>query len=142
MIAPVDFVLFVRALALARRAQRISTQPVPEVVAGVRRRSGSANRQSIQRIDRASRRAMTVYRRCFGGLDTCLTRSLALGWMLEGKGEVILNIGFRPGEQVPDIDGHAWVNVDGHPVGADGVLAEERYTRVLEVPFFRDPGEE
>lgn len=142
MVGPLDFVLFLRALALARRAQDVRTTPIPEVVAGVRRRSSSPYPQSAQRIDRATRRAMARYRLWFGGIDTCLTRSLVLGWMLKGRGEVSLNIGFRPGEELPAIDGHAWVTVDGHPEGADGVLAQERYTRVLEIPFCRDPGEE
>jgi hypothetical protein len=55
---------------------------------------------------------------------------------------VMLNIGFRPGEEEPSVDGHAWVTVDGRPVGADGDLARERYTRVLTVLFSRDSGEE
>jgi hypothetical protein len=54
----------------------------------------------------------------------------------------MLNIGFRPGEEEPSVDGHAWVTVDGSPVGADGDLARERYTRVLTVLFSRDSGEE
>jgi hypothetical protein len=33
------------------------------------------------------------------------------------------------------LDGHAWVTVDGRPVGHDGALAREGYTRVLTVPF-------
>lgn len=53
----------------------------------------------------------------------------------------MLNIGFRPGEEQPLIDGHAWVTVDGNPVGADGDLARERYTRVLTVAFLRGSGE-
>jgi hypothetical protein len=54
---------------------------------------------------------------------------------------VTLNIGFRPGEDEPALDGHAWVSVDGEPVGADGELARERYTRVLTVPFSGTSGE-
>jgi hypothetical protein len=62
--------------------------------------------------------------------------------MLAGRGDVQLNIGFRPGEEKPAVDGHAWVTVDGSAVGADGDLAGERYTRVLTVPFSGDSGEE
>jgi hypothetical protein len=65
-----------------------------------------------------------------------------LGGLLAGRGEVVLNIGFRPGEEEPTLDGHAWVTVDGNPVGADGGLSKERYTRVLAVPFLSGSGEE
>jgi hypothetical protein len=65
-----------------------------------------------------------------------------MGGLLAGRGEVALNIGFRPGEEEPALDGHAWVTVDGRAVGTDGSLAKERYTRVLTVPFSRGSGEE
>jgi hypothetical protein len=93
------------------------------------------------RVELAAVRAVARWRRWFGGVDTCLTRSLVLGSLLAGRGEVMLNIGFRPGEDEPALDGHAWVSVDGEPVGADGNLARERYTRVLTVPFSRTSGE-
>jgi hypothetical protein len=54
----------------------------------------------------------------------------------------MLNIGFRPGEEEPALEGHAWVTVDGSPVGADGDLAGERYTRVLTEPFSRASGDQ
>jgi hypothetical protein len=54
----------------------------------------------------------------------------------------MLNIGFRLGEDQPAIDGHAWVSVDGIPVGTDGDLSRERYTRVLTVPFLCSSGEQ
>ena len=85
---------------------------------------------------------MVRWRRWFGGVDTCLTRSLVLGGLLAGRGEVELNVGFRPGEREPAVDGHAWVTVDGRPVGNDGRLAEERYTRVIAVPFSIVSGDE
>jgi hypothetical protein len=71
-----------------------------------------------------------------------LTRSLVLGGLLVGRRDVKLNLGFRPGEAEPALDGHAWVTIDGRPVGADGSLAEERYTRVLAVPFSTSAKEE
>jgi hypothetical protein len=60
--------------------------------------------------------------------------------MLVGRGEVVLNIGFRPGEEEPVVDGHAWVTVDARPVGGDGALSRERYTRILAVSFTSGPG--
>ena len=74
-------------------------------------------------------------------MNTCLIRSLVFGGLLAGRGEVMLNIGFRPGEEQPLVDGHAWVTVDGNRVGADGDLARERYTRILTLPFVRGSGE-
>lgn len=138
---PVDIVLFLRALRLARRAQRVRRVPVPEVVKDIASRDGGGRAYSVRRLELAAVRAVSRWRRWFGGLDTCLIRSLVLGSMLAGRGEVMLNIGFRPGEEQPSVDGHAWVTVEGFPVGVDGDLARERYTRVLTVPFARGSGE-
>jgi hypothetical protein len=115
---------------------------VPEVVAAVASRSGGGRDFPVPRLERATARAVTRWNRWFGGLDTCLIRSLVLGGLLTGRGEVMLNIGFRPGEETPALDGHAWVTVDGRAVGSDGDLARERYTRVLTVPFSGDSGDE
>ena len=138
---PADIVLFLRALAHARTAQGVREIPVGEVVETHARRGGGGREYPVQQVELAVRRAIWRWRRWFGGVDSCLTRSLALGGMLAGRGDVVLNIGFRPGEEEPVPDGHAWVTVDGIPVGADGALAEERYTRVLAVPFTRSQGE-
>ena len=137
---PVDIALFLRALVHARTAQRVREVPVGEVVAAHARRGGGGGGHPVHRVELAVRRAIWRWRRCFGGIDSCLTRSLALGGMLAGR-SVNLNIGFRPGEEDTVLDGHAWVTVDGNPVGADGALAGERYTRVLAIPFANDQGE-
>jgi hypothetical protein len=139
--SPVDVVLFLRALAHARTAQQVRQKPVGAVVEAHARRGGGGGGYPIHRVELAVRRAIWRWRRWFGGIDSCLTRSLALGGMLAGRGDVILNIGFRAGEDEPVPDGHAWLTVDGSPVGADGALAEERYTRVLAVPFTSDQGD-
>jgi len=139
---PVDIALFLSALRLARRAQRVRRVPVGDVVAAIAFRGGGGRDYPALRLEKATARAVTRWRRWFGGIDTCLIRSLVLGGLLAGRGEVMLNIGFRPGEEKPSVDGHAWVTVDGSPVGADGDLARERYTRVLTVPFSCDSGEE
>lgn len=139
---PVDIVLFLRAVRLARSAQQIRCVPVADVVEVIGRRGGVGRGYPAQRVELATTRAVARWRRWFGGIDTCLTRSLVLGGMLVGRGDVALNIGFRPGEEEPALDGHAWVTVDGRPVGGDGSLAQERYTRVLTVPFSPGPGEE
>jgi hypothetical protein len=90
----------------------------------------------VPRVELAAARAVTRWSRWCGGMNTCLIRSLVLGGLLaRGRGEVMLNIGFRPGEHESSVDGHAWVTIDGNPVGADGDLARERYTRILNVAF-------
>jgi hypothetical protein len=139
---PVDIGLLIRALVLARRAQRVRSTPVAEVVADIAHSRGAAGLRPEDRVELAARRAVARWSRWFGGIDTCLTRSLVLGGMLAGRGEVVLNVGFRPGKEETAVDGHAWVTVDGRPVGGDGALAQERYTRILTVPFTSGPGEE
>ena len=138
---PVDIVLFLSALRLARQAQKVRTVPVTLVVEAIAPRGGGGRDFPVSRVNLAAARAARKWSRWFGGLDTCLIRSLVLGGLLTGRGEVELNIGFRPGENEPAVDGHAWVTVDGFPVGADGDLVKGRYTRVLAVPFTRDSGE-
>jgi hypothetical protein len=138
---PVDILLFLSALKLARRAQRVRWVPVPDVVKDIAARGGGGWDFPVPRVELAAARAVNKWRRWFDGFDTCLIRSLVLGGLLADRGEVMLNIGFRPGEAEPSVDGHAWVTVDGNRVGADGDLARERYTRVLTVPFLRGSGE-
>jgi len=138
---PVDLALFIRAMALARHAQRASSVPLPALVAEMSRRSGGCRRHSADRLGRATERATSRWSRWCGGFDTCLVRSLVLGALLADRGGVALNIGFKPGEDEPSVDGHAWVTIQGSPVGPDGSRATEHYRRLLAVPF-GDPGEE
>jgi hypothetical protein len=137
----VDALLFVRAFRLAGRAQGIRKIPVSEVVAEIARRGGGGRGYPRDRVEVAVERATGGWRRWFAGLDTCLTRSLVLGGMLAGSGDVVLNIGFRPDGGGRTVDGHAWVTLDGDPVGPDQGLSGESYTRVLAVAFHRTHGE-
>jgi hypothetical protein len=139
---PVDIVLFLRAMRLTETAQRVKSLPIADVVELISLHGGGGRDHPLRRVELATKRAVTRWRRWFGGIDSCLTRSLVMGGLLIGRGEVALNIGFRPGEEEPALDGHAWVTVDGHPIGTDGGLAKERYTRVLTVPMSRASGEE
>ena len=132
---PVDVVLFLRAVPRARLAQRVKTEPLKRVVAGMARREGVAASHPVDRVARAAARATSRWSRWFGGLDSCLTRSLVLGSMLGGRGNVELNIGFRNHDIDDVVAGHAWISVDDRPVGPDSELADDSYSRVLEVPF-------
>jgi hypothetical protein len=136
-----DVVLFARAFRLAGRAQRIRTVPIVDVVEDVVRRGGGGRRYPPDRVAVAAERATLRRRRWFDDLDTCLTRSLVLGGMLAGSGKVVLNIGFRPDDGGKTVDGHAWVTVDGDPVGPDRELAGKSYTQVLAVVFQGKNGE-
>jgi hypothetical protein len=129
-----DIMLLLCALPAARHAQRVADMPLPALVAAM---AGGmpAPTADASRIALAAARATHRWARWFGGLDSCLTRSLATGAMLAGRAEVVLHVGFRPGEQQRVVDGHAWVTVDGTPVGADADMADEHYTRVLSIPF-------
>lgn len=129
-------------MRLARTAQRVKSSPIPDVVGVISRQGGGGRDYPVRRVELATKRAISRWRRWFGGVDSCLTRSLVMGGLLAGRGDVTLNIGFRPGEEEPVLDGHAWVTIDGRPTGADGGLAKERYTRVLTVPFSRALGEQ
>jgi hypothetical protein len=129
-------------MRLTETAQRVRSSPIADVVELISLRGGGGRDHPLRRVELATKRAVSRWRRWFGGIDSCLTRSLVMGGLLIGRGEVALNIGFRPGEEEPALDGHAWVTIDGHPIGADGGLAKERYTRVLTVPMSRASGEE
>ena len=137
--SPVDILIFLQAMLLARRAQRVKSEPLKRVVAGMVRRQGFTASRSVGRAALAAARATSRWSRWFGGLDSCLTRSLVLGAMLGDHGDVKLNIGFRSHDTDDVVAGHAWISVDDRPVGPDSELADDSYSRVLAVPF---PGPE
>ena len=109
--------LFLTALPLARRAQRVASTRLPDVVAemgrwrvfsfeflvlssprppgvgkverqaagadvdvGIGVRGSEAQDIDAERVARAAGRATARWARWFGGLDTCLTRSLVAGF--------------------------------------------------------------
>lgn len=50
----------------------------------------------------------------FGGLDSCVTRSLVIARLLRDRGDVCLRLGFMPvDESGKAVAGHAWVCLDG-----------------------------
>jgi len=128
-----EVVLFVRALPLARVAQAVKVEPLPRVVA----RMGTGGRGIAKdEAMRAAQRACGRWARWFGGIDTCLTRSLVAGALLAGGHEVVLHVGFRPTDRGADaVDGHAWLVVDGEVVEMTGLDHEhgEPYSTTLEL---------
>ena len=133
-----EVVLFVRALPVAMAAQAVRTEPLPAVVAAVRARAIGSGVSDPKAAVRAAQRACGRWARWFGGLDSCLTRSLVAGALLAGRHEVVLHVGFRPTQQGADaVDGHAWLVVDGTAVELTGLDARpgEPYSSSLQLPF-------
>jgi hypothetical protein len=131
-----EVVLFVRALPVAMAAQGVQGEPLPEVVDKVRRLSGRIRVERIEDAVQAAQRACNRWSRWFGGIDTCLTRSLVAGGLLAGEREVVLHVGFRPsGRGIEAVDGHAWLEVDGEIVELTGRDHEhdEPYAKSLEL---------
>ena len=130
-----EVVLFVRALPLARVAQVVKVEPLPKVV----ERMGARGRGiAVDDALRASQRACNRWARWFGGIDTCLTRSLVAGALLAGSHEVVLHVGFRPTDRgAGAVDGHAWLMVDGEPVEPTGLDREHEapYETTLALPM-------
>jgi len=128
-----EIVLFVRALPLARVAQAVKKDPLPKVV----ERMGARGRGiAVDDAMRAAQRACNRWSRWFGGIDTCLTRSLVAGALLARSREVVLHVGFRPTDLGADaVDGHAWLVVDGEMVELTGLDHEhgEPYSTILEL---------
>jgi len=89
----------------------------------------------------AASRACARYGRWFGGLNSCLTRSLVAGALLCGAHDVMLHVGFRPGTEELPVDGHAWLSVDGEKLDvANPGEVTVPYTGALEIPFTADQG--
>jgi hypothetical protein len=132
----IDLALFVRVLPLVARAQRVRTVPIQDLVADLSGRGSGVGGFPVDRLAVAAERAAGRWSAWFGGMNTCLVRSLVLGAVLADRGGVVLNVGFRQGDDPePRLAGHAWVTVNGRPVGADGDPAGICFTRVLEVPY-------
>lgn len=132
----IDIALFARVLPLVARAQRVRTVPIHEVVVDLGRRGRGMTGYPVDRLSLAADRAARRWNGWFGGLNTCLIRSLVLGALLADREDVVLNVGFRAGDDPePRLAGHAWVTVKGQPVGSDGDQAGISFTRVLEVPY-------
>ncbi len=128
-----EVVLFVRALPLAWVAQAVKVDPLPKVVQKVGTRGSEISTGDAMR---AAQRACNRWARWFGGLDTCLTRSLVAGALLAGRHEVVLHVGFRPTDVgAGAVDGHAWLVVDGEALELTGLDHEhgEPYSTILEL---------
>ena len=131
-----EIMLFFRALPMATAAQGVKEDPLPKVIEKVLSRSGRGGVCAPAEAIRAAQRACSRWGRWFGGLDTCLTRSLVAGGLLAGSHEVVLHVGFRPTDRGADgVDGHAWLIVDGEALELTGLNErhEEPYESSLQL---------
>ena len=137
--SPRDVVLFLTALPMAKRAQIVTSKPLPAAVQMMAIAEGRVVEPPRARA--AAARACARYERWFGGLNSCLTRSLVAGALLCGAHEVVLHVGFRPGTDELPVDGHAWLTVDGEVLDlTDPGDRTVPYTGALEIPFSEERG--
>jgi len=132
-----EVAMFLAALPLAIKAQRVRREPLPIVVEKLVSFRAVPDFKAPEPIVRAAARSCAKVRVWFGGLDTCLTRSLVAGRLLSGCGVVILHVGFRPGESYGTADGHAWLTLDERRVELASRLEAGRddFTMTLALPF-------
>ena len=131
-----ETLLFFRTLPIAVAAQSIRTEPLPKVVEKVLSLSGRRGVEDPAEALRAAQRACGRWAKWFGGIDTCLTRSLVAGGLLAGNHGVVLHVGFRPVDQGPRaVDGLAWLVVDGEVMELTGMDHEagEPYETSLQI---------
>lgn len=112
-----EIVLFLHALRLAMKAQRVRSRALDEVAAEMASAGHLPCGVAVGEAVRAAGRACTRVRRWGRGLDSCLTRSLVAGTLLADRPEVFVHVGFRPTVAGTVAEGHAWVSVGGEVVG-------------------------
>jgi hypothetical protein len=117
-----EIMLFLRALPIARASQDVRRNPLHQVIQRVRSVSVRTGVRDPDDAVRAAARVCSRWARWFGGIDTCLTRSLVAGALLSGRHEVMLHVGFRPTDRGAEaVDGHAWLVVDGEMIESTGL---------------------
>jgi hypothetical protein len=128
---------FLAALRLTPKAQKVRSLPLPRVTDMMWSPSSGGVSDPGAAV-RAAQRACSRWARWFGGIDTCLTRSLVAGALLAGDHEVVLQVGFRPTDRGAEaVDGHAWLEVDGERLELTGLDHEHEapYETTLALPM-------
>ena len=136
--------LFLKALQLARLAQRVGAEPVDQVAQRMMNRPRLPRNLPPRSAALAAGRASRWWSRLTAGMDSCLTRTLVTGVLLSDRPGVVLHVGFRPavGTGAPH-DGHAWLTVEGRdlPQASMAPPPGEPFTEVRAIPLARDKGE-
>jgi hypothetical protein len=141
-LTPNDLFLALAALRMARAAQLVKYRPIKDVMRVLVSTSGLPKCKKPRSAARAAARGGLRFDRWFGGLDTCLTRSLVAGAMLCRSHDVELHLGCRVSEGRAPIDGHAWLVVDGERIETSGAQSSEKpYTTVFQLPYRYETGE-
>jgi len=104
-----EIALFLQALRLSVKAQRVRRQPLGSVVDALARTRFLPRGVGTGEAARAAIRACSRVQRWARGLDSCLTRSLVAGALLADRPDVALHVGFREARTSPLHEGHAWV---------------------------------
>ncbi len=133
-----EVALFLHALRLSVKAQRIRRQAIGDVVARLVGTRLLPHRVSPGEANRAARRACLRVGRWAGGLNSCLTRSLVAGALLADRDDVALHVGFRQAKPAPPHEGHAWVTLAGRNVtDGEGGDHEPPFAELLTFPLRR-----
>lgn len=96
-----------------------STMPLPRLVRLMYKRGGGGARR-VEREERIARFVDWVHRPFVRADEGCLQRSLlAYRFLSEANAEPRLHVGVQ--QRSGTVHGHAWISVDGHPVGESAV---------------------
>lgn len=123
--------LYAQAIRLTLHAQRMRTQPIPDVIRHLTRLKALPAHVDT---DKARRAAIAAGRHLsrFGFLDTCVVRALVLGTLLCDYRAVALKIGFGLEDKqaaLPQVSGHAWLLVDNQELLQDTANAVHQEAR-------------
>jgi len=110
---PREVVLFLHALRLARRAQRIGRTPLPALVSALQQTRLLPAAVDPDAAFRATSRAVARGARWFGWLGVHTGFTGGAHWQPAVQNDVELVLGVRKGTGEAPIDGHAWVRVGG-----------------------------
>lgn len=127
---------YLSALRLALVAQGVRRHRVDEIIPrllGTGYLPRTVDSRTATRVAWRTSRLLGL----FGGLDSCLVRSLVLGTLLSDRPGVFIHLGFRPGEA--DTEGHAWVSINDRVLGFsdDEQDNPQRYTIARSLPLQR-----
>ncbi len=136
-----EVALFLHALRLSVKAQRVRRRPLDEVVHALVATRALPRAVGAGEAARAAGRACGRMARWARGLDSCLTRSLVAGALLADQPRVVLHVGFREPGVAALHEGHAWVTLGETEVtaAADGEHGGP-FVEALQVALRRDGG--
>ncbi len=123
------------AFRLTSTAQNIRCQNLHIVRKQLGNMVKYAVNDDIKTISRTVLRTSRIVSRITGSLDSCIVHCLVAGALLAKRPNLVLHIGFRPGESLTT-DGHAWLTLDGTPVlSHDSDEEILSFTKVMELPL-------